>query len=70
MRRVIALRVLNGVCSNCSECSSLRGGASLLVAGGFAGVEQFCGEDVVVALDLSVVFRSVRFDAVVSGRAE
>ena len=45
-------------------------GASLLLAGVFAGVEQFFGEDAVAAFDLPVVFRCVRFDAVVSRFSE
>lgn len=36
------------------------GGAPLLLAGVFAGVEQFFGEDAVVAFDLPVVFRLTR----------
>ena len=48
----------------------LNGIASLLLADVFAGVEQFFGEDAVVAFDLPVVFRCVRPDAVVPGLAE
>ena len=40
-------------------------GAPLLLAGVFAGVEQFFGEGAVVAFDFPVVFRRVRLDAVV-----
>ena len=37
-------------------------GASLLLAGVFAGVQQFFGEDAVVSFDLPIVFRGVRPD--------
>lgn len=44
----------------------LDGGAPLSFAGVFAGVQQFFGEDAVVAFDFPVVFRRVRPDPLVS----
>lgn len=41
------------------------GSAPLSFAGVLAGVQQFFGEDTVVAFDLPVMFRGVRLDPVV-----
>ena len=43
----------------------LDGSAPLLLAGVFAGVQQFFSENTVVAFDFPVAFRRVRLDSIV-----